>query len=442
VTLPDARDGRKGSAGTGHHKRRRMVRLLCCLLFAASFAFVGTAARAQVESFYEQQLRAGKSDFQANRIPQAADEFRIAAFGFLDRPPLLCEALVRLAVVQNALGQETALARTLERFIEAEHRFSVYGAVRIEPQIRSKFEEIVVRNVPRATLVTLPAVARLANYEIDKLSSLPAPERISAYRAGAQREPNNPEWPLALAREASARGAQEDVIRWGQRVLQLDPRDRAARALVAQAYVARKDCREALPILSGLESSELQEHPDLYADQAVCFAEAGRWSDAQAALAKMPESLKNRPDVSKAAGLVAARVGSNPSMTPSKPAPPSGKPGDVLDITRRLVRDGKYTDAFGRLKAAAESDPGNRQLRLALLEAAVLTKDWRTAALQVGAVTPLSSGEELYMFYASVALFETGRKEEARPLMERARPRIVSSPMVDYYLQAVLGQRG
>ena len=437
------------SGGHGHHKRRLMVRLPRCLLLAASFALICTVAGAQVESFYEQQLRAGKSDYQANRVPQAADEFRIAAFGFLDRPPLLCEALVRLAVVENSLGQETALTRTLERFIEAEHRFAPYGGLQIEPPIKSKFEEIVMRNVPRATLVTLPGFARLANYEIEKLAGLPASERISAYRAGAQREPNNPEWPLALAREAATRGAEADVIRWGERVLQLDPHNGAGRALVAQAHVARKECREALPILSSFENSELQEHPELYADQAVCFAEAGLWSDAQAALAKVPESLKSRPDVSGAARLVAGKVGpkrtaeaSNTSMISSKPAPAPATAGDVLDVTRRLIRDGKYADALARLQTAADSDPNNRQLRLALLEAAVLARVWRTAALQVGSVMPLATGEELYMFYASVAMYETGRKEEAKPLMERARPRMVSSPMVDYYLRAILGQRG
>ncbi len=137
-----------------------MVRLLRYLLLAASVALICTVAGAQVESFYEQQLRAAKSDYQANRFPQAADELRIAAFGFLDRPPLLCEALVRLTVVENALGQETALTRTLERFIEAEHRFAPYAGLQIEPSIKSKFEEIVMRNVPRATLKSWPACRR------------------------------------------------------------------------------------------------------------------------------------------------------------------------------------------------------------------------------------------------------------------------------------------
>ena len=39
------------------------------------------APLAAADDFYEQKLRAGKADFQASRLPQAADELRIAAFG-------------------------------------------------------------------------------------------------------------------------------------------------------------------------------------------------------------------------------------------------------------------------------------------------------------------------------------------------------------------------
>ena len=46
------------------------------------------------------------------------------------------------------------------------------------------------------------------------------------------------------------------------------------------------------------------------------------------------------------------------------------------------------------------------------------------------------------MFYSSLALYETGQKQEARPLMERARGHMVPSPIVNYYLKAILGETG
>jgi len=115
------------------------------------------------------------------------------------------------------------------------------------------------------------------------------------------------------------------------------------------------------------------------------------------------------------------------------------KSSEVIEVTRKLNQDGKFAESLRRLMAAVETDPANRPLRLALLETAVLSKAYQTAAAQIPSVTPLSPGEELYMFYASVALYETGRKTDARPLMERARPHMVPNPMVDYYVRVILG---
>src|SRR5581483_4381618 len=72
-------------------RKTRMVRRFLILLLLVLSASVAFAA----EDFYEQQLRAGKIDFQNNRLPEAADELRIAAFGLLNRPALLEEALIR-----------------------------------------------------------------------------------------------------------------------------------------------------------------------------------------------------------------------------------------------------------------------------------------------------------------------------------------------------------
>jgi hypothetical protein len=42
------------------------------------------------------------------------------------------------------------------------------------------------------------------------------------------------------------------------------------------------------------------------------------------------------------------------------------------------------------------------------------------------------------MFYAAVGLYETGRKAEAKPLLEKARPAIASTPFVNYYVERLL----
>ena len=60
---------------------------------------------------------------------------------------------------------------------------------------------------------------------------------------------------------------------------------------------------------------------------------------------------------------------------------------------------------------------------------------------QVPAAAPFKSGEEASMFYAGAALYESGKHVEARQMMERARPQLPSTPLVDYYLRLVLGNR-
>lgn len=399
------------------------------------------------DDFYEQELRSGKADYQASRLPQAADEFRIAAFGLMQQPVLLQEALARLAVVQNALGQSSEMARTIDRFVDVEQRFAPYAKVQLESSVKSTFEQLLVKQVPRATLQAIPNLTQLVSSESRKIAAMPPEQRIAAYEAAARREPNNPEWAVALARESAARGANADVIRWGNRALELDAANNDVRVLLAHARSQRRECREALAII---EQVDPQQHPELYADQAVCFAEMARWKDAEAALANVPENLRSRADVRRAAQRIGenARTSKPSSSAPLRAVPQASSAtsktppsADAIGASKKLIQAARYTDAERTLASALSMDPENRTLKLALLEAAVLARDWRSAAMQIPAVTPLKSGEELYMFYASVALYETGRLDEARLFMQKARPRMVSSPMVDYYLKAILGER-
>lgn len=434
----------------------RMFALFCAVVLTSVPAFAA-------DEFYQEQLRAGKADFQANRIPQATDELRIAAFGLLEQPVLLAETLARLAVAQHALGQNTEAARTIDRFIDVERKFSPYATVELEAAVKTKFEELVMKQVPRQMLASLPGLSRLTNYEFQRIASLPPAKRAAAYEAGAQAEPKNVEWPLALTRDAASRGVHSDVIKWGTKVLELDAANADVKRLIARARVSRRECKEALALIT---ATDLQQQPDLYAEQTVCFAETARWKEAETALANVPQKLKTREDVrrasqqiakandaakrAEAARLAAARPSPAPASTsgaarPSAPQTSSSsaapKAPEAIDNARRLIREGKYTEAVQRLRPVVVTEPENRTLRLSLLEAAVLARDWRTAATQVPIVTPLTPGEELYMFYASVALYETGRHDEAKLFMEKARPRMVPSPMVDYYVKAVLGQQ-
>ena len=122
------------------------------------------------------------------------------------------------------------------------------------------------------------------------------------------------------------------------------------------------------------------------------------------------------------------------------PAPtPRATPDARLADARALVRSGRAADARRILAGAVASDPKNRDARKALLEAAALMKDWNECNAQTAILEPFADGEEPSMFYAAVALRETGSVASARALVQRARPFLKSSPFVDWYTKEILG---
>ncbi|MGZ7030334.1 MAG: hypothetical protein ACXVIJ_00055 [Thermoanaerobaculia bacterium] len=454
------------------------------------------------EDFYEQQLHDGKSDRAAGKFVEASDELRIAAFGFLDRPLLLTEALVNLALAQNSLGQPTA-QQTLDRFLDVEQRFATYVPAAIDAPTRTAFESLLLQMEPRATLTAIQSLSRITRSEAQKVADLPVEKRAAAFSEGARRAPRDVEWPLAAAKDAASRNLDEDVVRWSRRALNIDKENEAARALLAHALTRRSECREALSQIARFSADALKQRSELVGDQLVCLTNEKRWSDAESLAAKLPDAVKQRPDVARATQMLSARRSPGtfradvlrPAATPgtsmtsgsTEPARPQTPPStagkqtqpstqsasqspvpktqppvqktqapvetatqfqgpnaaraaQALESSRSLIRGGRFGEAVQVLQPALNADPSNRQIRLALLEAATLAHDWNTALAQVSTTKPYGAGEEASMFYAAATLYENGRTDEARPLMERARPNLNDTPMIDYYYRMIVGR--
>ena len=82
--------------------------------------------------------------------------------------------------------------------------------------------------------------------------------------------------------------------------------------------------------------------------------------------------------------------------------------------------------------------PGSgREVRKALLEAAILTRDFKLAAEVGASLAPFAEGEDSSMFYTAIALYETGKKSEAKALAERSLPRLKQTAYVDYYAKKI-----
>jgi tetratricopeptide (TPR) repeat protein len=129
-----------------------------------------------------------------------------------------------------------------------------------------------------------------------------------------------------------------------------------------------------------------------------------------------------------------------PTATPTavSTAPPTSTSAATLAESKNLVTQGRYVENLRKLVAAVAADPKDRGLRKALIEGASLTKDWGTAVAQLDLLRPFVDGEEPFMFYGAVALYESGRAVEARELAEKALPRLARSPFVDYYARRIV----
>lgn len=144
-----------------------------------------------------------------------------------------------------------------------------------------------------------------------------------------------------------------------------------------------------------------------------------------------------------------------PSPTPSVSVPPAApaasapKPSNgaraareaaAVAQARKLVAASKAPAARALLLPLATEGAG-RELRMQLLEAAILTRDYKLAVEQGNLLAPFREGEEASMFYAAVGLFETGRKREARALADRCVGKLKPSAYLDYYAKQIRGSK-
>ncbi|HQR47047.1 MAG TPA: tetratricopeptide repeat protein [Thermoanaerobaculia bacterium] len=433
------------------------------------------------------RLQAGERALQAKKWVDAIDQLRIACFGLLDQPAYLSEGLAALALAQEGAGKTAAVDATLARWVEVEQRFGVWAKVPLPREVRAEFEALLARRVRPEVILGVPTLSGMVETEEQRLAKLPPKERQKALEAKAAAEPRNPVWPLQLARAAAERGDAKATIRWADKVLEIDERQSEALTLRTRARMARGDYLGALADLKAIPSERVAAESALTADLFVCLVETGDLDAARVVLANVPMDQRSRKDVAAASRRVPTEkeaprqveppappvvvppppqatatpaptrtstpqptATQAPTHTPAPPPPPTATPTPTpvptrsiekeLTEARELLKGGRYAEARALLAPLAKSDPKNREANKLLLEAALLTRDWKLCAAEAAALEPFLDGEEPSMFYAAVGLYETGNVEGARTLLERARPRIESAPFVDYYTKKILGK--
>lgn len=121
-----------------------------------------SALPAAAQDFYELHLRAGEAELSSSRPVEAAVDLRIAAFGLLDRPPLLCEALVYLALAEEAAGRTAASESVLLRLAEVSRSFGSCREARLDPGLRSELGVLARRRLPPSVAEELLAAPKSA----------------------------------------------------------------------------------------------------------------------------------------------------------------------------------------------------------------------------------------------------------------------------------------
>ncbi|MGA7614813.1 MAG: hypothetical protein WBX15_06475, partial [Thermoanaerobaculia bacterium] len=142
------------------------ISLLLCVAFTAKGA-----------DFYELRLASGKEAYHAGRFADAAEQLRVAVFGFLDRPLLLSEGLARLVLAEESAGNHAAVQEELTRLLDAERRYGNWSRIPLEPPLRQRLTTLLLRDVPPETLGAIPSLASIA------------PETPGAPRARRKRAP-------------------------------------------------------------------------------------------------------------------------------------------------------------------------------------------------------------------------------------------------------------
>jgi len=258
---------------------------------------LGVSTADAVHPFYERRLAEGTLALAQERPGDAARLLKIAAFGLLDDPPRLAEALVRLALARAEIGEPGAFRETLRRVAEIEERFAAYREAALSPAERSAFELRITELTPASELDRSPALQRLLQAPVAaeggaRSPTAPVPPAPTAGLSTEERER------VERAREILARARQardlDEARTLARPIADTHPARRDLQQLVGEIAYRSSRWEESARYLErglapSLESSGSprpapQERPELLFYLAVALFESGRAEEAKAPL--------------------------------------------------------------------------------------------------------------------------------------------------------------
>lgn len=267
-------------------------------------AFPGPEAEA-ADPFYERRLREGTLALEQGRPEEAARRLEIAAFGLLDEPPRLAEALVRLALAHVRLDDATGFRDTFRRIAEIEDRFGAYRDADLTPVERSTFEEWIGKWVPPPLLASSPGFQELVESAAGETEAVNG-EAANGDTESAETESAETESAAqdesAARTEDEARGGPEEPETAPTETTEGSPLSTAEAARVERATEILDQARQAQELQGAFElaRSVADAHPGNPALQFLVGEIAyrsSRWREAARYLARGGDPLPDRPEL-------------------------------------------------------------------------------------------------------------------------------------------------
>jgi tetratricopeptide (TPR) repeat protein len=356
--------------------------------------------------FYSGLLRDGQLSLARGDLDSAIVELELACFGLLDQPELLATGLTYLAAAQGRINDQDGFEKTFRRILEVEDRFGAYSQADLSQDTRELFEDFARSLVPRGYLTTSETFAHLA--------AAPAPPAVDKKEGRKKRKKsrNQPQ--------------------------QTDP----PAETIATTTTALPTATPSQDPQLQLESATLTEESDL--EEAALDDDRSSPAEATTAVATTTEDVE-AIDVFGSDSAELKGPGPEPAKKESlsDPSLEEATRKTLAEATEKLRAARTASDlqaAMAMAKPLADDNPELLDAQHLVAEIAYMGSNWTDTTIYFERGGESKRAE--LMFYAAVAYFELGRKDEAARILQRALPRLARDAYVDTYVTQILGESG
>ena len=388
-------------------------------------SLLANVATAAVDPFYLDLYRRGMIEFQAGDFATAAQNLRLAAFGFVESLDQFETAHVYAAIASSKIGRTEDARRSIEHLVAAERVVRTYPHLVLPARTRAEFEviakttlaaneyEFLTSNVPPPPRPTPQAVIRSGSIATP---SPPTPQPAASQRPPARTpqpvtaKPVTPQPAMpqpAAAKPQPATPVPQPVTPAPKPIIPTpQPVTTPPKPVAAVVKPA------ANPTTGGTDGSPTSQP-------------AGKRSQTEATTPPAP-----------APSIPSSSAPPRSASPPSAPAP--GSSGSLTDAERALT-SGDLARARAIYSAQLERPQLSHGDLLKIGEGLYRSRDFRGAVRAFTRAGAFTKGEEPYRYYLAVSLYESGQYAAAKRELAAALPFVEKTPDVERYRMKIEG---